>query len=179
MTNYDRYTSPEQNLARMVYGTPKPLLGPRQRRDDEFYGRLFDQLANAHACLVKICYTKHSAKDFASRLRPELPSDLYSVGIKQNADEPRDDEWMVLVYNRVTRSMAVPAWLRQPKPQSEWVDTEEAAKILGVSRSHVLVLINKYEIRHKIRGGRSEKLLHRDDLVILANRADKRTKKKE
>lgn len=166
--NYDRLVSPEANLSRIVYGLPRPMLRPRQHRDDAFYGRLFDELTNSHAVLVKICNTKSSAYCFAKRLRPELHSELYSVGVKQNEDDPQDDEWLVIVYNRVTAALREPAWMRRPEARPDWLGSREAARILGVTPSHAARLMAR--VHHVRVGGRNEIMVHRNDLLVLANR---------
>lgn len=170
--NYDRMTSPEDNLARVVYGLPRPLIKPGERMDSAFFGRLFDQLANAHAALVKICNCHGSAKNFASKLRKELPTDLYAVGVKQDDDNPQPDVWLVLAYNRVTRSLVRPSWLEpSARPgRDQWVTMEEAAYVLGVMPQQVRRLIDKYGISYRAEGGRRVRRVQRSDLVILANR---------
>lgn len=154
----------------MAYGLPTPLLAPSQRCDTEFFGRLFDQLANAHAALIKVCRTQQGAKNFASGLRKELPEQLYAVGIKQNPDDPRPDEWLVLAYNRITKTMATPPWMDRPDTNASWVDVKEAGKILGITPGQVGKLIDRFEVAHIVRGGRRMRLIQRNDLIELANR---------
>lgn len=166
--NYDRLISPEANLSRIVYGLPRPMLKPGQHRDDAFYGRLFDELANAHAALVKIYRTESGARSFARRLRPDLAGGLYTVGVKQDEDNPKSDEWMVIVYNRVTMQLREPAWMRQPEARSDWLSVREAARILGVTRQHAGRMMT--QVHHVRTGGRREIMIHRNDLLVLANR---------
>lgn len=176
--NYDRLVSPEANLSRIVYGLPRPMLRPGQHRDDAFYGRLFDELANAHAVLVKIYSRESSARSFAQRLRPELKGGMYTVGVKQDEDNPRSDEWLVIVYNRVTHSLREPAWMREPEARSEWLGSAEAARVLGVTPHHAALLMS--QVHHVRVGGRNEIMIHRNDLLVLANRPNrwkKRTRK--
>lgn len=178
--NYDHLISPEQNLARVAYGLPRPLLAPGARMDSAFYGRLLDELANAHAVLVKICGTQGTAKNVASRLRPELPSELYEIGVKQDEDDPRPDVWLVIAYNRVSRSLIRPSWMNPTTPSGDqWVDVKEAAYVLGISRSHVHYLIDRYGLETRISGGRREHHIRRGALLRLANRPGRWQRRKK
>lgn len=169
--NYDRLTSPAQNLARVVYGLPRPLLMPRQRMDAAFYGRLLDELANSHAVLVKVCSTYGFGRKFATQLRKELPGDLYEVGVKQNEDDPRPDEWLIIVYNRVTQRLLRPSWMNPMTPEGDqWVDVKEAAHVLGLRLQQTRDLIHQYDIPRRYVGGRRKIEIRRSALLRLANR---------
>lgn len=171
--NYDRVISPQQNLSRLVYGMPKPLLAPGQWRDEEFYGRLLDELANSHAVLVKVCRTRQYAENFSARLRKELPGDLYEVKPKQDADDPREDEWFVIAYNRVTRTLREPSWMRSESVQDvrpSFINVKEMCRILKLNRSQVLRLIDRYQIPYEVRGGRRERWVHRSAVATLMDR---------
>lgn len=168
--NYDAMMSPEKLLERIVYGRPAPLLRPYQRMDAEFFGRLFDQLANSHAAFVKVCASERDARRVAAAIRAELPTELYEVGCKQDPDAPMPDEWFVVAYNRITKSMRRPAWHDMLAPTQEWVDTVEAARVLRVSRQQAGRLAQKYQLDTRRAGGRNQILIQRSDLPLLANR---------
>jgi hypothetical protein len=180
--NYDRLRSPAENLSRLVYGVPRPLLAPRQRRDEEFYGRLLDELANNHAVLVKVCASGSYARAFCATLRKELPGELYEVRAKQDADDPRDDEWLVIAYNRVTRTMKEPGWIRSvtESPRPTHVNTAELCRILRLSRPQTIRLLDQYRIPYDVRGKRRERWIPRSEIGILLNRPRQwRTSKKK
>lgn len=168
LANYDDQVTPDQLLRRLVYSKPEPLLKDRQRMDTPFFGRLLDQLANAHAAFVKVCTNEGSARQVASHLRKELPDDLYEVGVRQDPDLPLDDEWMVIVYNRWTHSMAEPAWHDTLYPTSHWVDVREAARILHITTRQARRLAAT--VPHERTGGRNCIVFPREELVALANR---------
>lgn len=178
--NYDRVTSPEQNLARVVYGLPRPLLAPYQRMDATFFGRLLDELANAHAVLVKICGSYGSARTFASKLRPELPSDLYQVGVKQDEDDPRPNVWLVIVYHRITMSLVRPSWMNPSTLDGDqWIDVKEAAYVLGLREQQTRDLIHQHGIPHRVVGGRRKIEIRRGTLLRLANRPGRWKRRKK
>lgn len=173
MASYDRLISPAETIARVVYGAPQPLLRRGQHRDTEFYGRLFAELVNKHVVLAKVCKTESNARWAATQLRMEIPSEPFSVGVKQNADYPRDDEWFVLVYNRVYYRLEPPLEVAPALTDAEWVTTKEAGQILGLSRRHVTRCIIDYNIPHEIGNAYGLILLDRAALRVIANRSRK------
>ena len=180
LTCYDAMITPEELLARVVYGRPKALIGDYERMTQRFFGQLFDQLANGHAAYVKHCTTKRNAYGFAKRLREELDSKLYEVGVRQDPDVPTDNDWMVFAYNRITRSMREPAWHHFLAPTQEWVDLCEAARILKIGKDQARKLAHKNQSVAPFRiGGRSQLVIRRADLVVLANRPNQRKQKKK
>lgn len=172
LTSYDEQVSAEAFLGRVVYGRPAPLLGPGKHADEPFYGRLFDQLANAHAALVRVNRSQGAAYHFAAKLRRELPAELYSVGVKEDPDEP--GMWLVLAYNRVTRSLTKPAWMDPPEPYTHgrvrWIGTRQLAAILGVTPGHAARVIKAANIEYKREGGRGQIQIKHGDVARLANR---------
>lgn len=172
VSNYDGQVSAEAFLGRVVYGRPAPLLAPRKHADEPFYGRLLDELANAHAALVRVNQSQGAAYHFANKLRKELPAELYSVGVKEDPDTP--GEWLVLAYNRVTRSLSKPAWMDPPEPYTQgrirWVGTKQVAAILGVSRGQANRVILKSGIEYRREGGKGVIKVKHADVSRLANR---------
>lgn len=178
MASYDRLMDPQALLQRIVYGRPAPLLRKSQRMDTPFFGRLFDELANSHAVLVRVARSETSGHYTARKLNEELPTELYAITVKQDPEVPVDDEWFVIVYNRVTRTVAMPAWHHTLAPTQEWVDTCEAARILRVSRDRALKLAHQYGAiaDHRV-GGRNQVMIRRTALVEIANRPRQRKRK--
>lgn len=176
--NYDEQMGRDQLLARIVYGRPAPLLLPRQRMDMAFFGRLLDALSNQHAALVKVCSSRSTAANFCTLLRKELGSDLYKVGFRQDPLAPAADEWYVVAYNRITKTMVEPAWHDLIAPTSEWVDTVEAARILRVTRDAAGRLAHQFDLPIQRDGGRNRILIRRSDLPLLANRAGRHRRKR-
>lgn len=175
--SYDAMMSPQALLERLVYGKPRPLLKPYQRLDQAFYGQLFDQLANQHAALVRLCTSRSSAQRLIRDLRSEIPESLYEVGAKQDPDIPIPGEYWVIVYNRITRQMREPAWHDMLAPTSEFVDTAEAARILHLDRNSALRLAKEYGAVDETRvGGRRQAMIRRDALPEMANRKGRHTR---
>lgn len=171
LASYDEQVSPDSFLSRAVYGRPEPLHRHGKHRDEAFYGRLLDELANAHAALVAVYTSQSSALSFAKRLRPELPAELYRVGVKDDPDYP--GEWMVIAYNRVTRSLKEPEWSK-PNPERRgrprWLGSKEVAKRLGISPVQAARVMARSGVPVRRRGGRNELQVKQSDLVVLANR---------
>jgi hypothetical protein len=171
MVSYDAQLDPEVLLQRIVYGRPAPLLKARARMDAPFFGRLFDELANNHAALVRVYESEAGARRFARDLRNELAGKEFSVGVKQDPDVPVDHEWFVVAYNNVTRSMQEPSWHHGLFPTQEWVDVTEAARILRVKRHQAVNLAKAYGAVSDTRvGGRNMMMIRRSALPEIANR---------
>lgn len=169
--NYDAVSmTRDEMVARLAYGKPRPMLRPRQRMTSEFFGRLLTQLANSHVALVKICASEGGAKCAATALRKELGVERYEVGIRQDPDLPMDDEWFVLVYNRITKTLQEPSYMRWFTPTEAWVDMQEAARVLRCSREHAGRLAHRYGVETRRDGGRNQILIQQSDLLLLANR---------
>jgi hypothetical protein len=169
--NYDAVSmTQDEMIARLAYSKPRPMLRPRQRMDAPFFGRLLAQLANCHVALVKILATERSAYRAAHILREELGIDRYEVGVRQDPDLPMDDEWFVLVYNRITRQLQEPSYMRWATTTETWVDTQEAARVLRCTTDHARKLAHKFGVPTRRDGGRNQVLIRQSDLLLLANR---------
>lgn len=171
LTSYDNQVSSDSFLSRAVYGRPAPLLAPGKHCDEDFYGRLLDELANSHVALVRVYTRESSAYSCAYRLRPELPAEFYAVGVKEDPDYP--GEWMVLAYNRVTRAMKEPEWSKpsvERRGRPKWLGSKEVARRLGISKVHAHRLMTQAAITTRRQGGRNEIQIRQSDLVVLANR---------
>jgi hypothetical protein len=144
--------------------------GDRWKNSAGFWGQLVDELANAHCVLVKVFASESAGRVFACHLKKELP-ERFSVETKQNPDDPKEDYWMVFVYNVMAREMR-DRELMSNTP-SEYVSTDEASRILSVTPRRVRHLIHEKKVRTKIVEvgfGQNPTLILREDLVILANR---------
>jgi hypothetical protein len=169
--NYDAVSmTQDEMIQRLAYGRPRPMLRERQQMTSEFFGRLLNQVANSHVALVKIVGSQRSAYRAARTLREELAVEHYEVGVRQDPDIPRDDEWFVLVYNRVTRQLQEPGYMKWATPTEEWVSTREAASILRCTTDHARKLAHKFGIETRRDGGRNQVLIRQQDLPLLANR---------
>lgn len=174
---YDEQIEPEQLLRRLVYGRAKPLLGPYDRMDARFFGKLIDGLANAHAVIVKSTKGAQHAHNVGSMLRQELPAEHYHVAV---LEAPERGDWLVIAYNQVTWDMRKPPAYKQegvPIGESVWVSTPDAARVLGLSTRRVRSLVAESGVPQRREGGSSKLLIRQCDLVVLANR-DRRWKKK-
>ena len=169
--NYDAISmTQEEMIHRLAYGKPRPMLRPRQRMTSDFFGRLLAQLANSHAALVKVCSSEGGAKCAATVLRREIGIERYEVGVRQDPDLPMDDEWYVLVYNRITKTLQEPSYMKWFTPTDVWVDTQEAARVLRCTTDHARKLAHKYGVPTKRDGGRNQVFIRQSDLLMLANR---------
>lgn len=169
--NYDAVSmTQEEMIHRLAYGKPMPMLRPRQRMDTPFFGRLLTQLANSHVALVKILGTERSAYRAARTLREELAVDRYEVGVKQDPDLPMDDEWYVLVYNRITKTLQEPSYMKWFTPTETWVDMQETARVLRCTSKHATYMAHHYGVPIRRVGGRNQVLIRQSDLLMLANR---------
>lgn len=176
--NYDQVSMTRDELIqRLAYGKPRPMLRPRQRMTSEFFGRLLTQLANSHVALVKVCASESGARCAATVLRKELAVDRYEVGVRQDPELPMDDEWLVLVYNRVTRQLQEPGYMKWFTPTEQWVDMQEAARVLRCTSKHAGYMTQKYGLVTRRTGGRSQILMRQSDLLMLANRPRRKTRK--
>lgn len=164
--NYDAQIGYDALVSRLAYGQgPAPLLQPRQRADSEFYGRLLNELANAHSALVKVCAHEETARSACKLLRKELPTELYEVGHRK-----RPEGWAVIVYNRITMALDPPEWWYPARPNYDLVTVKEAARVLRLSRNRVTTLLREHGVHTVRTGGRNEHLIPRSALVALANR---------
>lgn len=168
LVNYDDMIAPESFVRRVVYGKPAPLLGDGDKMDMPFFGRLFDQLANAHVAYVKECAKEQSARDFACKLRKELPAELYAVGIHRK--DPQYPGWHVFAYNKIERWMARKPWHEEPAPGDKWVDTREAARLLHVTPRHVRRLVIEMNIDAQRIGAGNRFVIPRSAIAIMSNR---------
>ena len=175
--SYDHVSmTQDEMIARLAYGKPRPMLRPRQRMTSEFFGRLLTQLANSHVALVKVCGSEGGARCAARVLRAELAVDRYEVGVRQDPDLPMDDEWYVLVYNRITKSLQEPSYMKWFTPTEQWVDTQEAARVLRCTTDHARKMAARYGLETKRTGGRNQILMRQSDLLMLANRPRRKTR---
>lgn len=169
--NYDAVSMTQDEMVqRLAYGKPRPMLKPRQRMTSEFFGRLLTQLANSHVALVKVVGTERSAYRAARTLREEIGVERYEVGVRQDPDLPMEDEWYVLVYNRITKSLQEPGYMKWFTPTDVWVDTQEAARVLRCTADHARKLAHRYGVPTRRDGGRNQVLIRQQDLLLLANR---------
>lgn len=176
--NYDAVSmTQDEMIARLAYGKPRPMLRPRQRMDTPFFGRLLTQLANSHVALVKVVGSERSAYRAARTLRTEIGVDRYEVGVRQDPDLPLDDEWYVLVYNKITRQLQEPSYMKWATPTETWVDMQEAARVLRCTREHAGRMTHHYGLETRRAGGRSAILMRQQDLLLLANRPRRKTRK--
>ena len=164
---YDDQIEPDQLLRRLVYGRPAPLLQRYQRMDAPFFGRLLDALANAHAVLVKQATSEQVARNVVSKLRKELPAELYQVGI---VEAPELSSWMVMVYNQVTPEMRRQQATRYVQGGPVWISIGEVARVLQLSTSQATRVVLASPIKHRRQGARNEIMIRQRDLPILANR---------
>lgn len=165
--NYDEQITPDQLLRRLVYGIAAPMLRPSQRPTMQFYGHLLEELSNAHAVIVKACASRAAAHYNVRLLREELPSDLFVV---QVLHAPERGEWLVMAYNRITKAAMKPP--KQFVPYGAvWVDMEQVARILGVTRRQAINIALKSGVITQRRTGRNTLYVMQRDLPILANRA--------
>lgn len=177
LANFDDQVSPEDFLARVVHRRPVPLLKTWGRMDYGFYGKLFDQLANAHVALVRVASCQRSAKNTAHALRKELAGRPFGVSVILDPDLELD--WMVLVYNDTIHTMNAPAWHDSFAPTSQWVDMKEAARILCLEQRQTIKLAHKYAEDVWRLDKRRQLLIRRDQLPILANRPRQRGKNRK
>lgn len=175
---YDDQIDPDDLVRRLVYGRPKPMLGDHERIVYGFYGRLMENLANGHAVLLKEARDSSTAYRLTKTIREEMGDTAYEYAVIPPKDR-RDPNgrWLVMMYNRVTpNEVGGPPVGRQwheefNRPVSEWVDTREAARILGVSVSYAGTLAREAGVTDTRRyGGQRRMLIRRDALPMLANR---------
>lgn len=175
---YDDQIRTEDLLRRIVYGKTPPMLGHRQRMDARFYGRLLDNLSNAHVVVVKRCTAWSTANTAAVNLRKELPADLYQVIVDH---DKRDGEYNVLALNRIPVGMrSVP--VRDTPDGPIWVDLWEAARVLRLSRNRAraVILASGLPIKRVgAIGGYGAIHIRQRDLVTLANRPNRWKKRRK
>jgi len=175
---YDDQIKPDDLVRRLVYGRPKPMLTDGEQMRYGFYGRLMENLANGHAVLIKECKFRTRAHQLAKQIREEMGDTAFEyVVVPPDDPDGPDPRWSLLMYNKVTpNEVGGPPVGRQwheefNRPVSEWVDTREAARILGVSVSYAGTLAREAGVTDTRRyGGQRRMLIRRDALPMLANR---------
>lgn len=170
--NYDDQINADAFLRRVAYkARPAPLLAHRQRRNSAFYGRLIEELANAHAVLVKECSSPSTAAHCATVLRREIATELYEVAVREDVEHrPGEIVWLVVVYNRVIMQLHEPGWMSHLPGQPDWVGMKEVARVLGVTQGHASRLVSGSGCECRRVGGRNEIMIHRRELSAMANR---------
>lgn len=178
--NYDAQMDTSALVNRIVYGKPSPLLGNYRRMDMEFFGRLFDELANSHAVLIQVVNSRAYGYLVAAKLRQEIGTELYEIGVKQDPSYPREDEWFVVAYNKITRTMVEPGWratsarpgapMELAAPDVEWVTMREVAYVLRLTKAMARRVVHDAGIEVTRSGARNAMAIRRSDLVRLANR---------
>jgi hypothetical protein len=156
---------PEALLRQLAYGGRTPMLRPRQRLSGLFFARLIDEMAAHHTVLVRTTKTEAGAYKVAKALGRELPEEAFGVHVDFDS---RSREWHVLVFHQIPREMRV---LRKRDPQGDiWVGPREVARVLKISMDHTRHVIDNSGLEVRRRGGRLERQIRQQDLVILANR---------
>lgn len=163
---YDDQIEPDQLLRRLAYGRAAPLLAFRDRMDAPFFGRLLDGLANAHAVLVKASPHEQTCRNVAARLREELPSQLFSIGV---LEAPERNEWLVMAYNNVPPELRTLP-LKYVDHGPNWIGMKEVARVLKISQPHARAVVMASPVKHRRNGGRNEIMVRQRDLPILVNR---------
>lgn len=162
--NYDDHMEPEQLLRRLAYGRAAPLLPHMARMDYKFFGRLIDALSNQHAVLVKQG-AERTCRNYAARLKEELPADLYAVGV---LEAPERNAWLLMVYNRIVPELRYPP--DRDATGTDWVGLPEVARMLRITYQQARTVVHRSNIPVRREGGRSIIKVRQRDLVILANR---------
>lgn len=156
---------PEALLRQLAYGGRKPMLRPRQKLNGLFFARLMDEMAAHHTVLVRSTRTESGAYKVARALLAELPEEVFGVHVDY---DPRSGEWHVLVFHQI------PVELRIPRKRDDagdiWVGPREVARVLRLSMDHARHVIDTSGVEVRRRGGRLERQIRQQDLVLLANR---------
>jgi hypothetical protein len=180
LTCYDDQIPQDDIIRRLVYGKPKPLLGFGEPIRYGFYGRLLEQLSNAHAAFVKEG-RRYKLYQLRRQILGEIGDAAYAAEIIPDDRDPL--RGALIIYNRVGRREGGhpvgPQWFEPERSAAEWVDTREAARILGVSVSYMGVLAKQANaIDTRRYGGQRRMLIRRDALPALANRPGRHTRKR-
>lgn len=156
---------PDALLRQLAYGGRTPMLRPRQKLNGLFFARLIDQMAAHHTVLVRTTLTESGAHKVARALRAELPEETFGVHVDF---EPRTCEWHVLVFHQIPIELRI---LRKRDTQGDiWVGPREVARVLRLSMDHTRHVIDTSGVEVRRRGGRLERQIRQQDLMILANR---------
>jgi hypothetical protein len=156
---------PDDLLRRLAYGERRPMLMPHQRIGGHFFARLLDEMANSHTQLIKVLGSPAAAYRCAKILREELPAQAFGVHVDH---DPRAGTWNVLVFHQIPPEMRVP---RRRDPEGNiWIGPKEVARVLRLSQDQAVRVIDASGVPVRRVGGRSERRIRQQDLVILANR---------
>lgn len=173
---YDEMMEPEQLLRRLAYGRAAPMLGPWGRMDARFFGRLLDNLSNAHAVIVKAAGSTASAYYTAARLREELPPDAVAIGV---LEAPERGEWLVMAYNVVPYERRRPVVREAPDPaapnavRDHWVGLREVARVLRLTEPQARNVLRSAPVEVRREGGRRAMMVRQSDLPVLINRPNR------
>lgn len=177
---YDEQIPRDDIIRRLVYGKPKPLLAKGERLRYGFYGRLLEQLSNGHAAFVKEGWltTLHQLK---REIMGEIGDVIYAAEVFPDDADPQ--RGALIIYNKVgPHEGGHPVgmqWFEPERSAAEWVDTREAARILGVSVTYAGTLARQAGATDTQRyGGQRRMLIRRDALPALANRPGRHRRKR-
>jgi hypothetical protein len=156
---------PDDLLRRLAYGERRPMLRPHQRLGGHFFARLLDEMANSHTQLIKVLGSPAAAYRCARMLRAELPEQAFGVHVDH---DPRTATWNVLVFHQIPREMRIP---RRRDPEGNiWIGPREVARVLRLSLDQAVRVIDSSGVPVRRVGGRMERRIRQQDLVVLANR---------
>lgn len=141
------------------------MLRPRQRIDGAFFARLLDEMSNAHTLLVRTTTTESAAYKAARTLRDELPVEAFGVYVDH---DERAGDWHVVVYHQLPKDLRVAQ--RRDNQGHVWIGPKEVARVLRISPDHASFVMDHSGLEVRRVGGRLERRIRQQDLVILANR---------
>lgn len=157
--------NPDDLLRRLAYGERRPMLLPHQRVSGHFFARLLDEMCNSHTQLIKVMKTSGGAYRLAAHLRAELPMSVFGVHVDY---DPRPQTWNVIVFHQIPPEMRIP---RKRDPEGHvWIGPKEVARVLKISPEHASWVMDRAGVEVRRRGGRLERQIRQQDLVVLANR---------
>lgn len=156
---------PDDLLRRLAYGERRPMLLPHQRIGGYFFARLLDEMANSHTQLIKVLGSPAAAYRCARILREELPPEAFGVHVDP---DPRRGTWNVIVFHQIPPEMRMPR--RRDPDGNVWIGPREVARVLRISKVQAVRVIDASGVPVRRVGGRLERRIKQQDLVVLANR---------
>jgi hypothetical protein len=163
--NFDTGLSAEELIRAIAYNRIEPLLAFRQPWSTPKVHELWAKLATFPAVCVRDMPNRKSASIAATATRKLLNNrELYEVRVEH--------ETQVVVYLRTHLSQlpAPPPWWHQHWDPMVWMDIDDVAYMLGVSRDRTRQLVREFKIEHKVINTRGARLFKRADVDRLLQR---------